>query len=109
MGGRHARGDHCAVKARPLALILLALAGCAVAPPAIDVTQRGVLMPSARVSIGEVFELDMARAAGKGPQTLYVGERVQLANGSLTGARQLENSADVRVADAWLRGRSLDA
>jgi hypothetical protein len=109
MGGRHARGDHCAVKTRLLVLILPTLAGCAVAPPAIDVTQRGVFMPSARASIGEVFELDMARAAGKGPQTLYVGERVQLANGSLTGARQLENSADVRVADAWLRGRSLDA
>lgn len=88
-------------------LALLALAGCAVEGPAIDVTQRGVLMPSARVGIGEHFELALAHASGKGAQTLYAGEGVQLGDGALRGARQLENEADVRIADAWLRVRTL--
>jgi hypothetical protein len=125
MGGRRASRDHWAVKARllalaMLALVVLALGGCAVPGPAIDVTQRGVFVPSARVSIGRetaeapsrlqpgaAFELALGRVAGKGPQTLYVGEGVELGEGALTGARQLENESDVRIADAWLRVRTL--
>ena len=97
------------MKARSSALLVLALAGCAVAPPAIDVTQRGVFMPSGRASIGDAFELAVGRAAGKSMQTLYAGEGVQLRDNDLRGPRQIENQADVRIADAWLRLRTHEA
>ena len=114
MGGRRARRDHPAVKSCLGALLAIAAAGCAVEGPAIDITQRGVLIPSARATFsrhdtGAAFELAVARAAGKGPQTLYAGEGVQLRDRGLAGPRQLENEADVRIADAWLRVRTFHA
>ena len=106
MGGQRLGSEDRAVKAGSSALLLLALAGCAVPPPAIDVTQRGVFMPSGRASIGEAFELAVGRAAGKSMQTLYAGEGVQLRDNGLAGPRQIENEADIRIADAWLRLRT---